>query len=89
MMRVTTATTFRASISSTSHITIVVLNIVDPFRTSIAFISEYLRHECSIRHCEECRRLKMKDKLDARFLDVVLAVHMIELEFDPGNGGAE
>ena len=89
MMRVTKATTFRASVSSTSHITIVVLNIVDAFRTSIAFISEYLRHECSIPHCEECRRLKMKDKPDARLLDFVLAVHMIVLEFDPGNGVAQ
>jgi hypothetical protein len=34
MMRVAKATTFRASTSSTSHITIVGLNIVDPFRTS-------------------------------------------------------
>jgi hypothetical protein len=33
MMRVAKATTFRASTSSTSHITIVGLNIVDPFRT--------------------------------------------------------
>jgi len=64
MKRVTKATTFRASTSSTSHITIVVLNIVDPFRTSIAFISEYLCHLCSIPHCQECRRLKMKDKAE-------------------------
>jgi hypothetical protein len=48
MMRVAKATTFSASTSSTSQITIVVLNIVDPFRNSIAFIAEYLRHEFSI-----------------------------------------
>jgi hypothetical protein len=47
-MRVAKAASFRASISSTSHITIVVLIIVDPFRNSIAFISEYLCHECTI-----------------------------------------
>jgi hypothetical protein len=34
MMRVAKATTFRARTSRTSHITIVGLNIVDPFRTS-------------------------------------------------------
>jgi hypothetical protein len=39
-MRVTKATTFRASTSSTSHITIVGPNIVDPFRPSIAFVSD-------------------------------------------------
>jgi hypothetical protein len=55
-MRVTKATTVRASTSSTSHITILGLNIVDPFRTSIAFLSEYLRHRCSIPHGGECRR---------------------------------
>jgi len=31
----------------------------------------------------------MKDKPDARLLDFVLAVHMIVLEFDPGNGVAQ
>jgi hypothetical protein len=35
-MRVTKATTFRASTNTTSHITIIGLNIVDPFRTSNA-----------------------------------------------------
>jgi hypothetical protein len=35
MMRVTNATTFRASRSSTSHMTIFGLNIVDPFRTRV------------------------------------------------------
>jgi len=34
-MRVTNAATFRASRSSTSHMTIVGLNIVDPFRTRV------------------------------------------------------
>jgi hypothetical protein len=53
-MRVTKATTFRASTSNTSHTTIVVLNILGPFRSSIAFLSEYLRHECSIPYSEEC-----------------------------------
>jgi hypothetical protein len=65
IVRVTKATTFRASTSTTSHITIIGLNIVDPFRTSIAFLSEYLRHLYSIPYCEECRRLKMKDKPNA------------------------
>ena len=57
-MRVTKATTFRATTSTTSHITIIGLNIVDPFRTSIAFLSEYLRHQCSIPHSEEWPSLK-------------------------------
>jgi hypothetical protein len=61
IMRVTKAATFRASTSSTSHITIIGLNIVDPFHTSIAFLSEYLCHQCSIPHSEECRRVKIKD----------------------------
>jgi hypothetical protein len=59
-MPVTKATTFRASTSTTSHITIIGLNIVDPFRTSIAFLCEYLRHQCSIPYCKECRRLANK-----------------------------
>jgi hypothetical protein len=61
MRRVTKPTTLRASTSSTSHITIIGLNIVDPFRTAIAFLSEYLRHQCFIPHGEECRRLRRKD----------------------------
>jgi hypothetical protein len=47
--RVTKATTVRASTSSTSHITIVGLNIVDPFRTLMPtpeFQSWHLRHRC-------------------------------------------
>jgi hypothetical protein len=59
--------------SSTSHITIVGLNIVDPVRTRamltsagpIAFLSGYLNYQCSIPHGEECRRLKVEDKRDA------------------------
>ena len=46
---VTKATTVRASTSSTSHITIVGLNIVDPFRTLMPtadFQSSYLRRRC-------------------------------------------
>jgi len=65
MMRVTKATTFKASINSTAQTTIVVLSIVDPFRISIDFISEYLRHRCSIPGCGESRRLKMKNKPNA------------------------
>jgi hypothetical protein len=41
MKRVTKAATLRASRSSASHTTIDILNIFDPFRISIAFISEY------------------------------------------------
>src|SRR5580700_6590693 len=55
MMRVAKATTFRASMNSTSHITVVGVNIVDPFRTSakltrgfhkspVAWISGYFCH---------------------------------------------
>jgi hypothetical protein len=77
MIRVTKATTFRASTSSASHITIVGLNIVDPFRTFIAFLSEYLRHQCPIPRCQECRRLKRKDKPNARFADLVFAARRI------------
>jgi len=47
--RLTKATTVRASTSSTSHITIVGLNIVDPFRTLMPapnFQSSHLRHRC-------------------------------------------
>ena len=47
--RVTKATTVRASTSSTSHITIVGLNIVDPFRPLMPtpdFLNSYLRHRC-------------------------------------------
>jgi hypothetical protein len=65
MRRVTKATTFRASTSSTSHITIIGLNIVDPFRTSITFLSEYLPHSCSIPDCDECVHLEMKNKQNA------------------------
>jgi hypothetical protein len=53
MKRVTKATTFRASTNSTSNITIIGLSIVDPFRTSIAFLSEYLRRQCFIPRIEE------------------------------------
>jgi len=47
--RLTKATTVRANTSSTSHITIVGLNIVDPFRTLVPtpdFQSSHLRHQC-------------------------------------------
>lgn len=49
--RVTKATTVRASTNSTSHITIVGLNIVDPFRTLMPtpdFLNSYLRHRCPL-----------------------------------------
>jgi hypothetical protein len=61
MRRVTKPTTLGTSTSSTSHITIIGLNIVDPFRTAIAFLSEYLRHQCFIPHGEERRGLRRKD----------------------------
>jgi hypothetical protein len=63
--RVTKATPFSASTSSTSHITIIGLNIVDPFGTSIAFLSKYLRPLCSIPRCKEFRRLERKGKPNA------------------------
>jgi hypothetical protein len=47
--RLTKATTVRASTSNTSHITIVGLSIVDPFRTLLPtpdFQSSHLRHRC-------------------------------------------
>jgi hypothetical protein len=89
MMRVTKATTFRARTSSTSHITIVGLNIVDPFRPSIAFLSRYLRHRCSIPHPEECRRLKRKDKPNASLVDRLFAARRIVLGLEPGNEGCQ
>jgi hypothetical protein len=75
MMRVTKATTFRASTSSTSHITIVGLNIVNPFRFSIAFLSKYLRHRCSIPRPQQ---LKRKDKPNAYLVQPVeLCSHLV------------
>jgi hypothetical protein len=85
MMRVTKATTFKASTSSTSHITIVGLNIVDPFRPLIAFLSKYLRDRCSIPYPEECRRLTRKDKSNAYLVDRVFAARRIVLALNPGN----
>jgi hypothetical protein len=81
MMRVTKATTFRASTSSTSHITIVGLNIVNPFRFSIAFLSKYLRHRCSIPRPQQ---LKRKDKPNA-----YLSARRIVLALSPGNEGCQ
>jgi hypothetical protein len=59
-MRVTNATTFRASTRSTSHTTIVVLNIFGPSTLQLPFLYEYLSQECSIPWCDERRRLKRR-----------------------------
>jgi hypothetical protein len=56
-MRVTNATTFRASTRSTRHTTIVVLNIFGPSTLQLPFLCEYLCQQCSIPRCDECRRL--------------------------------
>jgi hypothetical protein len=60
-MRVTNATTFRASTRNTSHTTIVVLDIFGPSTLQLPFLCEYLGQQCSIPRCDECRRLKRKD----------------------------
>src|SRR5260221_3054767 len=57
-MRVTNATTFRASTRSTSHTTIVVLNIFDPSALQLPFLCEYLCLQCSIPRCDKCRHFK-------------------------------
>jgi hypothetical protein len=75
MKRATKASTFNASISSTSQTTIVVFIIIDPFPTAaiplqgfwsstIALISEYPGHRCSIPHDKEWRRFAMLNKRD-------------------------
>ena len=56
-MRVTNATTFRASTRSTSHTTIVVLSIFGPSTLQLPFLCEYLCQLCSIPRCDECRCL--------------------------------
>jgi len=89
MMSDTKATTFRASTSSKSHITIVGLNIVNSFRPSIAFLSKYLRHRCSIPRPQQCRRLKRKDKPNAYLVDRVSAARRIVLALNPGTEGCQ
>ena len=60
-MRVTNATTFRASTRSTSHTTIVVLNIFLTLPLQLPFLCEYLCRQCSIPRCDECGGVKRKD----------------------------
>src|SRR5262249_34830459 len=81
-MRVTKATRFRTSTSTASHTTIVVLDILDPLRISIVFLSEYLREPGSIPHSDECRRLERMGKPNARLVDRLFAARRIGLAFD-------
>jgi hypothetical protein len=77
-MRVTNVTTFRASTRSTSHTTIVVLNIFGPSTLQLPFLCEYLSQQCSIPCCGECRRLANKGT-DAELADLASAARTILL----------